>query len=148
VKLTNFEIINIFNTLKIYLDKKLPQKISYAITRNLLLLQNDCDCYNNSLNKLFSDYDNHIKRDDNNNVMTNDLGIPIVDSKVEEEFNEEISNLLNIRIEIKLYCIPEDVFDYDDSTNRYDSLSPADIMKLQSILCNQEKDKKAENNDE
>ena len=138
MKLTNFAIVNMINTLEKFAEKKLPQKISYAITRNLILLQKDYDCYIKSLNKLFSDYDDYIVRDENKNIMSNDVGIPIVDSKVAKEFNEEISNLLNIEIEIKLYCIPESIFDYEDNTNRYDSLPATDIMNLQAVLCNQE----------
>ncbi|MDE7425669.1 MAG: hypothetical protein K2N51_18570 [Lachnospiraceae bacterium] len=138
MKLTNFVVINMINTLEKFSEKKFPQKISYAITRNLILLKSDYDCYIKSLNKLFVDYNDHMVRDKNNNVMNNDMGIPIVDNDVEKEFNEEISNLLNIEIELELYHIPENVFDYEDNTNRYDSLSAVDIMSLQGILCNQE----------
>lgn len=138
MKLTNFAVVNMINTLEKFAEKKLPQKISYTITRNLMLLQKDYDCYIKSLNKLFSNYDDYIVKDENNNMMNNDIGIPIVDSKVEKEFNEEISNLLNIEIEIKLHCIPENVFDYEDNVNRYDSLSATDIINLQAVLCNGE----------
>lgn len=137
MKLTNFSIVNIINTLEKFAEKKLPQKISYAIMRNLILLQKDYDCYTKSLNKLFNDYNEHMVRDKNNNVMNNDMGIPIVDNDVEKEFNEEISNLLNIEIELELYHISENVFDYEDNTNRYDPLSATDIMNLQAVLCNQ-----------
>ena len=118
MKFTNFSVINMVKTLDSFAEKKLPQKISYAIIRNLMLLQKDYDCYIKSLNKIFSDYDEHIVRDENKNIMSNDIGIPIVDSEVAKEFNEEISNLLNIEIEIKLYCIPEEIFDYEDITCR------------------------------
>lgn len=138
MKLTNFAVVNMINTLEKCAEKKLPQKISYTITRNLMLLQKDYDCYIKSLNKLFSNYDDYIVKDENKNIMNNDVGIPIVDSKVEKEFNEEISNLLNIEIEIKLHCIPENVFDYEDNANRYDSLSATDIINLQTVLCNGE----------
>ncbi len=144
MKLTNFAVVNMINTLEKFAEKKLPQKISYAITRNLILLQKDYDCYLKSLNKLFSNYDDYIVRDENENIMSNEVGIPIVDSKVEKEFNEEISNLLNIEIEIKLYCISEEVFNYEDSANRYDSLSASDIMNLRAVLCNQEESDKNE----
>lgn len=146
MKLTNFAIVNMMNTLEKLAEKKLPQKISYAITRNLILLQNDYNCYIKSLNKLFTDYDEYIVRDENKNIISNDIGIPLVDSDVEKEFNEEISNLLNIEIELELYHIPENVFDYEDTANRYDSLSAVDIMNLQSILCDQEGRKNDENN--
>lgn len=136
MKLTNFAIVNMMNTLEKFAEKKLPQKISYAITKNLILLQSEYDCYIKSLNKLFVTYDEYMVRDEKKNIMSNDIGIPIVDSSVAQEFNEEISNLLNIEIEIQLYGISEDVFDYEDNANRYDSLSAADIINLQVVLCN------------
>lgn len=144
MKLTNFAIVNAINILEKFSEKKLPQKISYAITKNLIILQREYDFYIKSLDKLFANYDKYIVRDENKNIMRNDIGIPIVDSSVEKEFNEEISNLLNIEIEIQLYCISEDVFDYEDNANRYDSLSAADIISLRYVLCNIEE--RGENN--
>lgn len=144
MKTTNYAIVNMINILKSFAEKKFPQKISYAITRNLILLQKDYDCYIKSLNKLFTDYDEHMVRDENKNIISNDIGIPIVESSVAKEFDEEISNLLNIEIDIEPYYIQEDVFDYEDSANRYDSLSAADIISLQSILCKEERSDKNE----
>lgn len=135
IKLTNFALVNIINVLEKFADKRLPQKISYAITRNAVLLKNDYNCYIKSINKLLEDYSEYVVRDKNNNIMKDDSGIPIVDPKVSEEFKDEISNLLNIEIDVQLYTIPENIFDYEDSLGRYDSLSASDIMNLQDILC-------------
>lgn len=135
MKLTNFNLINSIKMLNTYAEKKLPQKISYAITRNFILLKNNYEYYEKALNKLFSEYDKYITKDEDGNIVFNDTGIPIVDSSKAKEFNEEIANLLNIEIEINPYCIPEDSFDYDDDKNRYDTLSASDIMNIQSVLC-------------
>jgi len=140
MKITNFNLLNLIRTLNFYADKKLPQKISYAITRNIILLQKDCAYYEKSLNKLFSDYDHYIVKDENGNIMKNDRGVPITEDKVSDEFNEELENLLNIELEIVLYNIPENVFDYEDNGERYDTLSATDIMNLQAILCKHEGD--------
>lgn len=139
MKIINLELLNMMNILNAFAEKKLPQKISYAITRNLILLQKDYDCYMKSLKKLFSDYDEYIIKDENGDMVSNDLGIPIVGSEVQKEFNEELSNLLNIEIEIEPYHIPENVFDYEDNVHCYDSLSAVDIINLQHVLCKQEK---------
>ena len=56
MKTKNFTIINMINTLNSFAEKKLPQKISYAITRNLMLLQKDYDCYSKSIEKLFEEH--------------------------------------------------------------------------------------------
>lgn len=138
MKVTNFEIINMVNALEGFSEKKLPQKISYAITRNITLLLGDYECYAKSLEKLFAEYDDHIKKDKDGNPMRGENGMPIVDDCVKKEFDEEIANLLSIEIEAKLHHIPESTFDYEDDTNRYDSLSAADIMLLQNILCDKE----------
>ena len=139
MKIKNFTVVNMINTLNMFSEKKLPQKISFAITKNLISLQKDYECYIESLNKLFSHYDEYMVRDEENHVVLNDNGIPIVDSNISKEFNEEIVNLLNIEIEKELYYISEDVFDYEDNIGHYDSLSAADIMNLQAILCMHER---------
>lgn len=144
MKVTNFGLVNIVNALQGFAHKKLPQKISYAITRNIMIFQKDYDCYIESLKNIFSQYEEHFVKNESGECMYNDNGIPIVDSEVSQEFNEEIAALLNIEIEINPYYISEDVFDYDDIGSRYDTLSAMDIMNLQSILCNQEEGEKDE----
>ncbi len=135
MKITNFNLINIIKMLDNYVEKKLPQKISYAITRNFDIFKNNYGYYEKSLNKLFSKYDKYITKDDNNIIIFNDAGIPIIENSKSKEFNEELANLLNIEIEINPYYIPENSFDYEDNKNRYDSLSALDIINLQSVLC-------------
>lgn len=135
MKLTNYAFVTMINNLEKNAGKKLPQKISYAITRNLILFQKDYDCYTKSLNKLFSEYEKHFVKDEQGNVTYNNMGIPVIKDEAAKEFHEELENLLNIEIEIEPFYIQEDVFDYEDNTNRYDSLSAIDIMNLQAILC-------------
>lgn len=135
MKITNFNLINIVKMLDSYAEKKLPQKISYAITRNFDIFKNNYGYYEKSLNKLFSKYDKYITKDDNSNIIFNDAGIPIIENSKSKEFNEELANLLNIEIEINPYYIPKNSFNYEDNKNRYDSLSALDIINLQSVLC-------------
>lgn len=134
MNITNAEVINILNILDDYSDKKLPQKISYAITRNLMLLKKDYECYISELNKLFHKYDNHIVRDEANaRIMFNDEGIPIIDEEMSHDFQNELNSLLNIEINTELYTVSFDTFDYNDE--RYDALAAKDILTLQSVLC-------------
>lgn len=144
VKLTNFTIVNMINVLNKFAEKKLPQKISYAITRNLILLQSDYDCYAKSLNKLFSEYKVYFVKDGDGNTIKNDIGIPIVEESVSNVFNDELSSLLNIEIETALHQIPKDVFDYKDEAGRFDPMSAKDIMNLQAVLCGNNSDEEPE----
>ena len=138
MKITNIKLVNVANILDKYTKKKLPQKISYAITKNLMRISSEYGVYEAQLKKLFSEFDDHIKKDENGNMKMNDKGVPIVDSSVADKFYKELSDLLHIEIDIDLYQIDPDVFDYDDNGN-YDPLSAEDIISLQSIICKQER---------
>lgn len=141
MKMTNFTLVNMMNVLQSYSDKKLPQKISFAITRNLMKISKEYSVYDAQLKKLFESYSNHMVKDDDGNMQTYDSGIPIVDESIKAEFDEQISELLNIEIEVDMYYIDPDVFDYDDK-GIYDAMSAQDIMVLQSILCKQDNEEK------
>lgn len=141
MKMTNFTLVNMMNVLQSYSDKKLPQKISFAITRNLMKISKEYGVYDAQLKKLFESYSDHMVKDDDGNVQTYDSGIPIVDDSIKAEFDEQISELLNIEIEVDMYYIDPDVFDYDDK-GIYDAMSAQDIMVLQSILCKQDNEEK------
>lgn len=141
MKMTNFTLVNMMNVLQSYSDKKLPQKISFAITRNLMKISKEYSVYDAQLKKLFESYSDHMVKDDDGNMQTYDSGIPIVDESIKAEFDEQISELLNIEIEVDMYYIDPDVFDYDDK-GIYDAMSAQDIMVLQSILCKQDNEEK------
>lgn len=141
MKMTNFTLVNMMNVLQSYSDKKLPQKISFAITRNLMKISKEYGVYDAQLKKLFESYSDHMIKDDDGNMQTYDSGIPIVDDSIKAEFDEQISELLNIEIEVDMYYIDQDVFDYDDK-GIYDAMSAQDIMVLQSILCKQDNEEK------
>lgn len=141
MKITNFVLVNMTSTLQGYSDKKLPQKIGYAITRNLMTVSKEYQAYDTQLKKIFEAYSEHIVKDKDGNVQTNPNGIPVVDAPVRGEFNEQITELLNIEIEVELYHIDQNVFDYDDDKGIYDAMTAQDIMLLLSILCEPESDK-------
>lgn len=134
IKMKNADLINIMAVLQQYGNKKLPQKISYAITRNMMIVTKEYQVYERQLRKIFDDYAEYMVKDDDGKVRMNDNLIPVVDESVREEFNQQISDLLNIEIDVDIYHIDFDVFDYADS-ERYDAMSAQDIMSLQFILC-------------
>lgn len=135
MKMTNLVMINVMNTLQAYSNKKLPQKISFAITRNLMKISKEYESYNTQLEKIFGMYSDHTLKDEEGNVIKTPNGVPAVDDTVKEEYNEQIRDLLNIDIDIDLHQIDPETFDYDDK-GIYDAMSAHDIIILQSILCN------------
>lgn len=134
MKITNYALVGLVNELGQYTEKKLPQKISYAITRNIMLATKEYQVYETQLNKVMNSYADNMVKDDNGNVKTNNIGIPFVEESCREDFNREIEELLNFEIEIEIYTVDESVFDYDDN-GKYDVLTVNDILFLQSILC-------------
>ena len=137
MKCNNFDIISISNVLNTYADKKLPQKISYAITKNIMNISGDLDCYSRQLNKIIDSYKEYQKKENGEPVMS-PIGVPLVEDKYTDEYMGEISALLNIEVDVSLYTIDESEFDYDGE--RFDPLSASDIMKLAKILCYKEKE--------
>jgi len=139
MKITQLDLVNIINTLNLYGEKKLPQRISYAITKNIILTKDDYICYEKELRKIFFRHEDLLQKDADGNIICNQNNMPLVKEDVHDnEFNTEIMNLLNLELDVELYHIPSDAFDYSDDGGKYDALSPNDIIVLQRILCEDE----------
>lgn len=139
MRIKNISMINLINVLSSFSDKRLPQKIGYAITKNLVLLNKEYSVYDSQLKKIIDAYkDNIIKDEDGNQIMKS--GIPTVDDSVSNEYYSQINELLNIEVDVDLRYVDESVFDYDNN-NMYDVMTAKEIMILQSILVNHEEDK-------
>lgn len=134
MKIRNYELLAISQTLEKYASYKLPQRISYAITRNAMGIQSDLDCYNETIKKTFEKYDEYILKDEDGKYKFGENGIPLVSKEQAEDYAKDISELLNIEIDVKLHTIDISEFDYADS-ERYDVLTAMDIIRLQGVLC-------------
>lgn len=137
MKINNLDLVQIQHVLNENSNKKLPQKISFAIIKNIMQLNNDFEIYQKALQKIFSSYNEYIIKDENGKPKTNNWGIPLINKEHQEDFNKELMELLQTEIEIELYQIEEDAFNYEDN-DRYDALSAQDIYNLQKIICKQE----------
>ena len=135
MKITNYTMVNVLNALNNFGDKKLPQKISYAITKNIMIFRKEYKCYEREFKKLLAKYDKDIEKDVDGNMVQNKDGIPVVNGEASKDFYNELNELLRIELDVNIYQIPSDVFDYEDS-ERYDAMSASEIIQLQSIMCN------------
>ena len=134
MKMNNATIIQLMNLLQKYKDSKLPQKISYAIGRNLIVFENEYKFYQNQLNSVLEKYNDDILKDENGEMLTKN-GIPVVKKESEQDFYKELNDLLSIDVEVNLYTVDEESFNYDDNSGRYDVLSPSNVAELSSVLC-------------
>lgn len=137
MRITNAALVGFVSALDAFCEKKLPQKISYAITRNMMIAQKEYEIYEQQLKKIVRDFDKYIIKDENGKTLFEKNGLPKIDDVEKENFAHEINDLMCVEIDIDLYSIDISAFDYEDS-DRFDPLSPADIMILQSILCKKE----------
>lgn len=135
MKMTNYTMVNVLNTLNSFGDKKLPQKISYAITKNIMIFRKEYECYEREFKKLLAKYDKDIEKDVDGNMVQNKDGIPVVNGGASKDFYNELNELLGIELDVNIYQISPEVFDYEDS-ERYDAMSASEIIQLQSIMCN------------
>lgn len=139
MKTNNITLINMYSTLDGCGVYKLPQKIAYAIMKNIKILQADVESYEASFRKLEEKYKDYIQKDKNGEIKRGANGSPIFKSnKDAEDFFQEYSELADIEIEVDLYQIDEELFNYDDIDGKYDALTPKDAFVLQSILCKQD----------
>ena len=132
----NINIIAALNVLNSFVDKKLPQKISYAITRNIMIFSKEYQCYEAEVKKLETKYQDFFTYSDKKNISRNNQGILILANDQEQTlYNKELFELLNIEIDVPVYCISVDEFNYNDNIGRYDIMTASDIINLQNILC-------------
>lgn len=124
--------LNIFNKHK---NSKLPQKLCYAITRNYLSLNKEYEVYRETLKKVMNSFESYFERDENGNPVVNGNGVPVISNdEVAKEMDTQIVELLNTEIDIDIYTVEFDMFNYDDK-GIYDVLSMEDIIELSSVLC-------------
>ena len=136
MKIKNTEVISMLNNLSKYKDTKLPQKISYAITKNNIILSKEYEYYESEIKKIKELYSTHMLKDKNGEIEMYSNGIPrLDDDTLEKEMIHRINELLLIENDIDMHIIDEDCFNYDDCNGKYDVLSPIEIMNLQRILC-------------
>ena len=133
MKIKNYDLVGIANTLDEYSTLKLPQKISYAIFMNLNRLKPYIEAYNESIKKSIESYKDYILKDSNGNVIMEN-GLPKIDDSHSQDYMNEIWELLNIEIDVDLYTVNNEIFNYDN-IDKYDLLSAQDMFRLQNILC-------------
>lgn len=136
VKKTNRQLIAIQNfILGGVANKRLPQRLGFAIAMLNMNIEIPVKCYTEELKKITDRYSDSFSRDeDGNTVIDKNLGIPVVESPADrEEYLKEINELLSVETEIRINTVSPDIFDYSDE--KYDPLTVVEILMLRDILC-------------
>lgn len=130
----NRDILVRVNILNEYCAKRFPQRISYAITRNVMIFSDEIKSYNEELKKILDNYKEYYVKNDKGETQVNEVsGLPVIAPEHSNDFMRDVMELLEIEIDVKPYFVDESLFDYDDE--KYDVMSAVDIMNLQNVLC-------------
>lgn len=144
MKITNIGLLELNTYLSQYEDKKLPQKIAFAIMKNLSTLAKEQQLYQDALKKILQKYEEHFEKNEDGQNKTLENGLPVISKEYEKDFYEEINELLMIENEIEPYYIDKKVFEYEDINGKYDVLSAKELFLLMSVLCKPEETEEKE----
>ena len=127
MRLTLKEISDKYQAFNKIIAKKLPIKLSYAISKNMTTLEDEAKVIDDNRIKLAQTY-----------AQNNEYGTPkIIDHSYVisdlESFNKELNEYYKSETDIEVCKIDSNELDKLDDP-RYDALSPSEIMALQFML--------------
>lgn len=123
-----YEVMELWNALGKVKDKKMPVKISFAISRNISLLSPEVRDIQRHRTDIIQKY---IERDpDGIPVVDADGGAKITDP---EALETELTTLLSEESDVKIRMIPEEAF-LDCDNERYDAFTPGEISALSAMI--------------
>jgi len=129
MKLTNYDILMVQSIISKNGNSNFPQKIMYALFKNEKILKEHTELYQQMLMKILDNYKDFVIFDEEGNAEMFEMGVPKVKEEVREQYLKDIEELLKIEVDVDIYKIDSEIFDYNEE--RYDSL-PLDLMKLLS----------------
>lgn len=127
MRLTLKEISDKYQTISSITSKKLPIKLSYAISKNMVVLESEAKVIDDNRIKLAQTYAEK-NEDGSPKVINNSYVIDDIES-----FNKELSEYYKSETNIEVCKIDSNELDKLDDP-RYDVLSPSEIMALQFML--------------
>ena len=123
-----YEVMELWNALGKVKDKKMPVKISFAISRNISLLSPEVRDIQRHRTDIIQKY---IERDpDGNPVVDTDGGAKISDP---EGLEKDLDALLSEHSDIAVRTVSESVFEACDA-DRYDAFTPGEISALSAMI--------------
>lgn len=136
-KMTNYELVQIVNTMKGLANKKYPQKVSYTLMKTIVALEKESEIYTKQLEALVKEYQeaDKIVLDKYRKPILNESGLPQIKKEYAEDFGKELTELLNFIVEIELPTIKADNLDYSDE--KYDILTPAELILIMNLICDE-----------
>ena len=127
MRLTLKEISDKYQTISSITSKKLPIKLSYAISKNMVVLESEAKVIDDNRIKLAQTY---AEKNEDGTPKIIDHSYVISDL---ESFNKELNEYYKSETDIEVCKIYSNELDKLDDP-RYDVLSPSEIMALQFMF--------------
>ena len=127
MRLTLKEILDKYQAFNKIIAKKLPIKLSYAISKNMTTLEDEAKVIDDNRIKLAQTYAEK-NEDESPKVINNSYVIDDIES-----FNKELSEYYKTETDIDICKVNSSILDKLDDP-KYDVLSPSEIMTLQFML--------------
>lgn len=129
MKMTLNKVLEHYKNLAQLAEKKLPVKLSYAITKNLVKLQAEAELIEKSRLDLINQYAE--KNEDGEAKIKEDGTYSFGENR--ELFLKEYNDYLNTETDLDVYTV--DFMELEKLENdRYDALSVAEIASLEFVL--------------
>lgn len=128
MKIKLAEIKNRHQTLCMLGNKKLPIKLSYAVGKNILKLQEEVNSIEEARIKLVQQY---AEKDENGSFKMKDGHYDVGEN--EQKLNKEFIEFLNTETDIDIKTVLAEIVENMEDA-RFDALTPAELIALDFML--------------
>lgn len=127
MKISNRQLIKIFNGIASVKRKQLPVKIGFAINKNISAMEGAAEAYTAEQRKIL---DKYCEKDEFGQFRTDGDEYVLTDRKT---YGEEMNELLGIENEIQIHTVNLDEIEKCDS-EKFDALTPDELSLMEFMI--------------
>ncbi len=127
MKITNREIVKIFNGIRTIEEKKLPVKLGFAINKNVKAMRGTAESYDAERTKILDKYG---QKDEDGQLEISGDEYVLTDKKA---YAAEMNELLGIESELQVHTVTLDEIEKCD-TEKFDALTPGELEILEFMI--------------
>lgn len=127
MKITNRQIVNIYNNIGAIRNKNLPIKLGFAINWNMKAMETIAESYSAEQKKIL---DRYCEKDEFGQFRTEGDEFVLSDRKA---YAKEIGELLAIESEVQVHAVSIEEIEKCDS-GKYDALTPNELALLEFMI--------------
>lgn len=127
MKITNREIVKIFNGIRTIEEKKLPVKLGFAINKNVKAMRGIAEAYDAERTKILDKYG---QKDEDGQLEISGDEYVLTDKKA---YAAEMNELLGIESELQVHTVTLDEIEKCD-TEKFDALTPGELEILEFMI--------------